>query len=392
MSELISVIVPAYNMENYLKECVDSILAQTYRNLEIILIDDGSTDRTGKMCDEYAKRDSRIVVVHQKNQGLPRSRKIGVSIAKGKYIGFVDSDDWIEPGMYECLYHNLQTSEAQVVTSGYIQNFSDGRFSYHPGYIPGGIYHPKEDPAFCRNMIYGEGRKLWGISPNFWSKLFERTLLCSFLAQVDDQIVCGEDDACVYPCMLFAETVCVTNSCLYHYRMREMSMSRAPDEQYFARINLLYSSMKQSFRNHPFADIIRKELDAYIVEFVMRGIDTLSGIHIEYKIPRFSFNLEALSTSETTVLYGAGNMGQSCYCQLKMLNLHKRVYWVDKDYIKFQEQGFPVFSPQTLLERAYSSIVVAVEEESLYAEIRIDLAKMGIETKKVIWAEPRRCF
>ena len=101
---LISVIVPVYNCGAYLPQCIESILAQTYKNLQIILIDDGATDNSGKICDDYAKKDTRIEVIHQKNAGVSQARNAGLKIAKGKYIGFVDGDDYISPGMYDYLY------------------------------------------------------------------------------------------------------------------------------------------------------------------------------------------------------------------------------------------------------------------------------------------------
>lgn len=109
MEELISVIVPVYNTEIYLNRCVDSIIRQTYKNLEIILVDDGSTDRSGEICDTYAEKDKRVKVLHQKNSGPSVARNYGITIAQGDYIGFVDSDDYIEPDMYESLYRCMET-------------------------------------------------------------------------------------------------------------------------------------------------------------------------------------------------------------------------------------------------------------------------------------------
>ena len=102
---LISIIVPVYNVEPYLNKCLDSIVNQTYKKLEIILIDDGSTDNSGLICDEYASKDNRIIVVHQKNKGLSAARNVGLNIAKGDYIAFVDSDDFIEKDMYFTMYN-----------------------------------------------------------------------------------------------------------------------------------------------------------------------------------------------------------------------------------------------------------------------------------------------
>ncbi len=102
--KLVSVIVAVYNIEEYLPRCVESIMHQTYRKLEIILVDDGSTDGSGDICDEYAGKDDRILVIHKKNGGLSDARNAGLERASGDYIGFVDGDDWIEEGMYRAMY------------------------------------------------------------------------------------------------------------------------------------------------------------------------------------------------------------------------------------------------------------------------------------------------
>lgn len=107
--DLISIIVPVYEVEEYLSRCIESILAQTYQNIEVILVDDGSPDRCGKICDEYARKDSRIKIIHQQNGGAVKARLAGLEIASGKYIGFVDSDDYINPHMYELLYNHIQS-------------------------------------------------------------------------------------------------------------------------------------------------------------------------------------------------------------------------------------------------------------------------------------------
>jgi len=111
---MISVIVPVYKVEQYLRQCIESILNQTYQDLEILLIDDGSPDRCGIICEEYAKKDPRIKVFHTENHGLSAARNVGLQIAKGEYIGFVDSDDWIEPDMYEILLRRLEETDTDI--------------------------------------------------------------------------------------------------------------------------------------------------------------------------------------------------------------------------------------------------------------------------------------
>lgn len=115
--DLISVIVPVYNVKNYLKKCVDSILSQTYSVLQVILVDDGSTDGSGELCDLLAKCDKRIQVVHKSNGGLSDARNAGIEIAEGKYFSFIDSDDYIEPDMVESLYKLAKSTDCQITIS-----------------------------------------------------------------------------------------------------------------------------------------------------------------------------------------------------------------------------------------------------------------------------------
>ena len=115
MNPQISVIVPIYNVEKYLAKCIDSIINQTLTNIEIILVNDGSTDNSRKIIDKYDKKDSRIKVIHKKNGGQGSARNAGLDIAKGEYIGFVDSDDWIDSNMYENLYNAAISNNADIV-------------------------------------------------------------------------------------------------------------------------------------------------------------------------------------------------------------------------------------------------------------------------------------
>lgn len=125
--EKISVIVPIYNVEKYLDRCIQSIINQTYRNLEIILVDDGSTDNCSNICDKYAKRDDRIKVIHKKNGGLADARNKGLEIITGEYVGFIDSDDYIDKDMYEYLYSLIQKNNADISICGKYIVYEDGR-------------------------------------------------------------------------------------------------------------------------------------------------------------------------------------------------------------------------------------------------------------------------
>ena len=127
-SPIISVIIPIYNVEEFLPKCIDSVLNQTLKNVEIILVDDGSTDNSSIICDEYALLDNRITVIHKKNEGLSASRNIGIDVAKGNYLAFVDSDDWIEESMFEIMYNTIVTNDADMVVCNYYEDYGMKRY------------------------------------------------------------------------------------------------------------------------------------------------------------------------------------------------------------------------------------------------------------------------
>lgn len=126
MDRLISIIIPVYNCEKYLERCINSVLEQSYSNLELILVDDGSTDRSGSICDDYQKKDDRVVVVHSTNGGAAKSRNSGIDIARGEYIGFIDSDDYISPSMYEHMICVLNESNAEMAVCNYLYVDKEG--------------------------------------------------------------------------------------------------------------------------------------------------------------------------------------------------------------------------------------------------------------------------
>ena len=160
---LISIIIPVYKVEKYLEKCIQSLINQTYENLQIILVDDGSPDNCGKICDEYAKKDHRIEVIHKSNGGLSDARNKGLEIAKGEYIGFIDSDDYIESDMYEVLYNLLKQYNADVSICNFytvsqgkisIKNADNGINEYNRIEILKEILLDKNIQSYAWNKLY----------------------------------------------------------------------------------------------------------------------------------------------------------------------------------------------------------------------------------------------
>ena len=151
----VSVIVPVYNMEKYLSRCVDSILSQTYADLEVILVDDGSKDSSAAICDQYAERDGRIKVVHKANGGLSSARNAGLDLATGDYIGFVDSDDYISPEMYSVLCHHIENSDCEIANVMYVRADENGRTT--PSKVPHNTDKEIEAEQFAKELMLHTG-------------------------------------------------------------------------------------------------------------------------------------------------------------------------------------------------------------------------------------------
>ncbi len=213
----ISVIVPAYNIEKYLERCVESICAQTYRNIEIIIVDDGSTDNTAEIIDRLAENDARIVPIHKKNGGVTSARMAGVEKACGEWIGFVDGDDQIETEMFEHLMNNALTYDADISHCGYQMVFPDGRIEYF--YKTG--FLAKQDKITALKELLSGSR----IEPGLWNKLFRKTLFHSLLHEniMPCDIKINEDLLMNYYLFKEAQETVYEDFCPYRYMLRKGS-------------------------------------------------------------------------------------------------------------------------------------------------------------------------
>ena len=217
----ISIIIPVYNVEPYIKKCLESVINQTYTNLEILCINDGSTDNSGKICEDYAKQDKRIRVFHKANGGLSSARNIGLRNFTGDYIGFVDSDDWIEPNMYELLYNLAKEKDVAVSVAGFSNDTDTAtipRNNVKP--ISNAILTQKEMLSYVFKLNYYNAFHIIVCNKLYSAGIFLRNNVF-----FDEQLKFGEDN-------LFTPTVFLTDGCtgayidrsLYHYYQRPTSL------------------------------------------------------------------------------------------------------------------------------------------------------------------------
>ena len=240
----LSVIVPVYNTEKYLRECIDSILAQTFTDFELILVDDGSTDRSGAICDEYAEKDARIQVIHQENGGITVARKSGVRAASGEYVTFVDSDDWIDQEMYHTMFTH---GPADVIICNMIRYTGTDNFLLKCSIAYGNYNKQKLTDNFYPTMLFDYRYCQPGVHPSLCNKLIRADIIRNVIDNVSEGITYGEDALCSYACMLDANSICVIDQGLYFYRENLESVCNVYNKQMFSKLILLGNELERQF-------------------------------------------------------------------------------------------------------------------------------------------------
>ena len=240
----VSVIVPVYNAEKYLSECVDSILAQTLRDIEVLLVDDGSTDGSPALCDHYAKKDSRVHVIHKPNGRAASARNAGLKIAQGEYIAFVDSDDWIEPDMYE----KMLVANAEVCLCDYVRFQGDNEFPFSQPNIRAGFYDKSQ---ICKEIyphLVMDGVE-YPITISNWAMLIKRSIIQEHGLSYREDILISEDapfgSEVLYCANSFAY---LKNQHLYHYRITSGSASKT-HQQWWWDSSLKINEETENFFN-----------------------------------------------------------------------------------------------------------------------------------------------
>lgn len=251
-NELISVIVPVYNVEPYLKECLDSIINQTYKNLEIILIDDGSLDNCGKICDEYAKKDNRIKVIHKENGGLSSARNAGLDIAEGEYISFIDSDDYVAENFIETLYKLCVENDCDISECDFLKFENDvviqEKITEIQCYTSNEVQHKIYSEEYVKTIVV-------------WNKLYKKYLYENMRFPLGK---INEDEFITYKVLYNCKSnIAVTNEQLYYYRYNAQSiMGRKFNER---RLDVLeaFEERKQFYKDRNEVELYNKTVAQY---------------------------------------------------------------------------------------------------------------------------------
>ena len=379
---LVSIIVPIYNAEKYLEKCLDSIRNQTLKDIEIICVNDGSTDASLSILESYAKRDSRIKIISKENAGLVAARKTGVAEAKGKYIGYVDSDDWIEPDMYASLFELAEINQADMVTSGY---FLEGNYTtVHLDTVEEGVYTGELIEYLRENAIYCTGKKEVGIRASLCCKLFRTELLRDVQAKIPNEITLSEDKLCLVTFLLECSSVVVEKKAYYHYRINTTSMTHEANTEYLLHMNRIYQYLIGLYSHKNFTEAMRTQVEIYIIERLIHGINTHIGLKNRNLLWVDPYWLNNIPENAKIVLYGAGDLGEKYKKQLASRKDVCYLGCVDFGYERFVDSAMKVESPEKLCEMEYDYIVVTIKNPMKAQEIKEKLLEYA-EPEKIKW-------
>lgn len=369
----VSIIVTVYNTEQYLDKCISSIIDQSYTNIEIVLVDDGSTDNSYIACKKYVANDSRIILVHQENMGAVSARNVGIKHASGEYITFVDSDDYIDIDAIETVVRKIDDSLPDIVAYGLKEEYENHTVIKDNKYSKK-LYNREEIEMFIFPTMISYGEFFdFGVLPNLVCKMIKKSFLMTAVLEVSEMVTVGDDADVVFQLMLQADSVQIIESNYYHYykRMNSLMTQTVNDEMIIA----LYNDLLNSIEHFNLESVMYSQLKRYITFLKLlknpQGIETINAF----------FN-----NNKQIALYGAGGFGQILQEQFG----NQIVLWVDKDYERYRKCGMKVDAPQCLQEDYdYEIIFVAVLNTDICREISREIFKYGInkEVKFYIYSD-----
>lgn len=383
----IGVVVTIYNVESYIRKCLDSVIGQTYKDLEIILVDDGSLDNSGLICDEYAKQDHRIRVIHKKNQGLVLARMTGIQALDTEFVSFVDGDDWIEPAMYGKMAEIIEETGADMVISGMIFE-KEGRKILEQEVIPPGTYHSEEIknrviPTMMFDNQYGQRSGITSLC----TKLFKRNLLSESMAAMDPEITYGEDGAITFVSIAKAQAVTIVEDRWYHYVIRNDSMVRQYSMNSLKKVQIFKDYMEQALKSLQIWDMTEYQLEQYTKTMLSPMIESIYGVKI-YR-PVYLFPFHQVRKGSRVIIYGAGIVGRSYVDCIKTGEYVTLTAWVDRNY-KDRSQLQGVESPDMIYSREFDTLIIAIENAGIAKEVKKNLLENGIREDKIISDRPYR--
>lgn len=372
---LISIIVPVYNGEKYLKDCLDSILVQSYKSIEIIVVDDGSTDNSEFIISDYVSSDTRVNYYKRDHMGLPHTRKFGVDCATGDYVIFVDCDDYLEKDAVKYIVEKCREYKVDIVSYLYCCNNRNS--------IPDGLYSHDELKKYWRKLIFDMEAGIPGLNQSLCTKAFRRNLLSKAFSEIDSRITLGEDAAATYIAVLMADTIYISSKRLYCYRTNDESMCHVENVKQFEEIYIFQQYMRNKLSIYDERYCFDAQLKAYICVLLLIPIRNCFAINM---IANTVLPKKCLENGINIILFGAGTIGREYYDKLIELGCNI-VAWIDSGKAGETINNRLIESPENILSYSYDSVIIAIKDKHYIDEVVSYLYSKNISKEKIYTME-----
>ena len=377
---LISIVVSIYNEWEYLDKCIDSIVNQTYKNIEIILVDDGSTDCCGEICDKYAEQDSRIIVIHKPNGGLVSARKAGTKKATGDYIINVDGDDWIEKERIQNLVKGIEQYHADIIyMDGYVREYPDNQVMVK-GNLRRGFYTKQQVQEeilmklASTNHFYEKNIEMF-----MWLWAFKRELIKEKQPLIDERISMGEDLACVCECLASTNSVSVIEGGSYHYTQGRVEAISYSNNLSSIRLEALWNQLKQFCKKEYVSPSVYQ-----MMVVIMNQAVAITDFSLFFKKNcEYLYPYSKVKKNSNLVIYGAGKFGYKIMLTLSDNDQYHVAAWVDKSNKRVTMGQYTISQVEILNQLDYDYIVVAILNYNVALGAVKELQKMGISEDKI---------
>lgn len=378
---MLTVIVPVYNQEKFIEQCVRSVQSQSYKDIEIILVDDGSTDNSFKICNDISVNDSKVTVIHQENKGLAGARYTGLKACKTKYVTFIDADDFILEEAYinavEYMSENIDMIFFEIARYYDEHNIKIEKHILEPGY-----YDKKKirEKAF-HSLIWNFEKNTPGIECSQCVKIVKTELvLKAYENPAKPDVYYGEDIVVSYQIFEMLGSMAVIDKCFYMHRQRLDSVaSYIISDNFFDEIYKIYNFLICYFKN----ELENYNLLKQIEYFLIYSVNLKKAKYNEYLVKRdVLFPFDKVLYNKNVVLYGAGEIGKNYYYQLDKLKYCKEILWVDRN-AEFMANKI-ICLPDKIFCFDYDYIIIALENKTIAKEIEIQLILKGADKNKII--------
>lgn len=376
---VLSIIIPLYNQIDYIEQCISSVQKQDYFDFDIIIVDDGSTDGSGELCDKIAQKDSRITVIHQENRGLVQARFTGLNNCKTEYATFVDSDDFILENAYKSAIKWMDLG-VEVISYDIARYFDDNKIKYDRDPFDEGRYDRYAiEKRIHPNLIWNFDKNCIGMDCSLCVRIIKTELLKRAYENSTYNSYFGEDAAIVYPIYKDLTDLVIIHECYYMHRQRVSVLpSYITKNEYFDDVTNLYKHLLSHFDEKII--LFRKQIEYHY----MYSVELRKKIYNDYHwLPDYLFPFNKVECGKKVVLYGAGEIGTAYFRQVNKLKYTSDLLWVDKNYLYLDNPD--IKNPQEIKNYKFDYIVIAIGNPEICDDVKSWLVnEMSVDEKTIV--------